>query len=54
MLKIVEAASNRVLFAVDAWSPNCMEQARDFTLDNNWFVIRKEITFMGDMIWWVG
>ena len=54
MLKVVEAATRRVLFAVDAWSANCEEQARDFVDGDNWFVIRKEITFMGDMIWWVG
>ena len=51
MLKVVEAATRKVLFAVDAWSANCMEDAKAFTEENNWFVIRKEITFMGDMIW---
>ena len=54
MLKVVEAATNRILFAAEAWALNCEAQAREFTEQNNWFVIRKEITFMGDMIWWVG
>lgn len=54
MLKIVEAATNKILFAVDAWCMDCEEKAQEFANENNWFVIRKEITFMGDMIWWVG
>lgn len=54
MLRIVEAATNKVLFTVDAWCRDCFEQAQAFAEENNWYVINKQITFAGDMIWWVG
>ena len=53
MLKVVDASSNKILFVVDAWVSDCFERAQAFADQNNWFVVRKEITFMGDMIWWV-
>ena len=53
MLRIVEAATNKVLFAVDAWYTDCFERAQSFATAHDWIVIRKEITIMGDMVWWV-
>lgn len=53
MLFVVNKNTNRTMFAVDAWVSDCFERASKFIDENDLFLMRTEITFNGDMIWWV-
>lgn len=46
-------AKGTILFKVDAWQKDCMEQARNFIHDGHWIYTENQITINGDMILWV-
>lgn len=41
---------NRILFKVDAWMEDCIEQAKTYIEDNNLVVLEDRITAWGDMV----
>ena len=50
MIIIVNEKTNEILYSVDAWIENCMEQAKEFIKSHNLKVISDRINFNGDMI----
>lgn len=53
MLLVVDQSLNEVLFRVDAWQADCMEQADKFINDNGYLFMKQEITVTGNMVLWV-
>ena len=53
MLYIVNSADNSILAKFDAWCLNCMEKAHEFIQERKLEIVRDEVTFMGDMVYWV-
>lgn len=50
MIIIVNERTNEILFKVDAWVENCMDQASRFIKENGLKVLSDRINFNGDMI----
>ena len=53
MLLVVRESDKIILNRWDAWQSNCMELADEFIEENGLEFVRSEITFMGDMVYWV-
>ena len=53
MLKVVDRETNLILWQMDAWYIGCVDSAKAFVKATGRQVLDTEITFMGDMIWWV-
>lgn len=50
MIIIVNIKTNEILFKVDAWVQDCMEQASKFIKDHGLKILSDKINFNGDMI----
>lgn len=50
MIIIVNEKTNEILFRVDAWVDNCMEQAAKYIKEHGLKVLSDNINFNGDMI----
>ena len=49
MLYVVDT-QNRILFKVDAWIIDCVEQAKAFIKNNGLTVLEDKVTAWGDMV----
>ena len=50
MIIIVNEKTNEIIFRVDAWIEDCMEQASSFIKEHGLKVLSDNINFNGDMI----
>lgn len=46
-------AKGTILFKVDAWQQDCMEQAMAYIRKEHWVPTGEEVTLNGNMIIWV-
>lgn len=53
MLLVVREVDRIILAKYDAWRSDCVDCANYYVEQNGLVVVDKEITWMGDMIWWV-
>ena len=51
MLYVVDERGN-VLWSDDAWDDECMNKAEDFITAESRYVVKDEVTLMGDMLLW--
>ena len=42
-----------ILARFEAWDPHCIEKAQRFAKENGLEIVRSEVTFSGNMVFWV-
>lgn len=52
MLYVVNA-ERKILARFEAWDVQCTEKAAAYAKENGLEIVRSEVTFSGDMIYWV-
>ena len=53
MLFVAEKETRKILFRIDAWNEDCIEEALTYIKANRRRVLSDGTTSMGDMIIWV-
>ena len=53
MFYIVNIKTEEILFRVDAWDADLDIKVNNFFKDNPYKMVKRDVTFNGDMILWV-
>lgn len=53
MFYIVNIKTEEILFRVDAWDADLDTKVNNFFKDNTYKMVKRDVTFNGDMILWV-
>ena len=53
MVLVVDVKSNVILAKFEAWDADCIDDAVQWTKDNERKIVKEEVTTMGDMVIWV-